>query len=253
MSDSGDSPQHDEEKKEEEIEESESESNEEIDITEESDNSNEIDEKSIFIGNLSYDANEEDLKHIFEEIGTVVQIKIPRRPNGQLKGVAFVLFENKEIAEEAVKKFDGSEILNRKAFIKLASEPHSPPANKSNSADYRFKSNKFHNRYNDRYDKYNDRYRNTRQEYEYDNIINDRRQYYARSKHFSDYSDDYDDYYRRQRPFDANYKPRYNNVQHGRRDSRKPYREGRKYSRSSYNRNPPIDPRDFQPPPGERH
>eukprot|EP01080_Neovahlkampfia_damariscottae_P000990 gene990-9896_t len=64
----------------------------------------EIDENfSIFISNLSFQTNENDLTEIFEKCGNINQIKIPVFPDsGKSRGIAYVVFEDLESVENAL-------------------------------------------------------------------------------------------------------------------------------------------------------
>ena len=60
--------------------------------------------ENIFVGNVPYDASEKGLKEIFEEFGTIKNIKIPTDwKTGQKKGHAFIQYEEPEMAKLAVK------------------------------------------------------------------------------------------------------------------------------------------------------
>ena len=60
--------------------------------------------ENIFIGNVPYDATDQGLKEIFEEFGTIKNIKIPFDwKTGQKRGHAFIQYEEPEMAKLAVK------------------------------------------------------------------------------------------------------------------------------------------------------
>ena len=49
---------------------------------------------SIFVGNLSYEVSEQDLKEVFAEYGSVRQVKlITDRDTGRMRGFGFVWLE----------------------------------------------------------------------------------------------------------------------------------------------------------------
>jgi RNA recognition motif-containing protein len=62
--------------------------------------------KRIFIGNLAYDNTEDSLKEHFEKCGAVESVKVATfEDSGKCKGFAWVVFEELEAAQHAVKGF----------------------------------------------------------------------------------------------------------------------------------------------------
>jgi len=65
---------------------------------------NNDDNENIFVGNVPYNATDKAIKEIFEEFGTIKNIKIPCDwKTGQKKGHAFIQYEEPEMAKLAVK------------------------------------------------------------------------------------------------------------------------------------------------------
>ena len=59
----------------------------------------------IYVGNLSYEMTEEDLKTEFSQFGTVTDVKVIKDYNtGQSKGFAFVSFSNEDEMEKSLEK-----------------------------------------------------------------------------------------------------------------------------------------------------
>lgn len=57
---------------------------------------------TIFVGGLSFDAGEEDVKQFFSEFGTITTVRIPvHSDTGRKKGMAFVEFESPTAAQAA--------------------------------------------------------------------------------------------------------------------------------------------------------
>jgi len=76
----------------------------------------------IYVGNLSYQSNEQDLEGLFSQFGNIVNINvIIDRETGRSKGFGFVEFDGKEGAEGAV-SLDGSEFQGRKIRVNIAKE-----------------------------------------------------------------------------------------------------------------------------------
>ena len=76
---------------------------------------------NLYIGNLSYNVKEGDLKSVMEEYGTVASVKlIMDRETRRSKGFAFVEMPNDEEAQRAIKELNGAEYVNRTMVVKEA-------------------------------------------------------------------------------------------------------------------------------------
>jgi nucleolin len=74
----------------------------------------------VFVGSLSYDSNEEDLRQFFADCGRVVDVRIPVfADSGRPRGIAFVEFESDEAANKACEK-DGMDLQGRQLKINIA-------------------------------------------------------------------------------------------------------------------------------------
>ncbi len=68
----------------------------------------------IYVGNLSYDATEEDVKKTFEEFGTVEAVKIiTDRYSGRSKGFGFVTMPEEGEAKAAIDGLNGKNMMGR--------------------------------------------------------------------------------------------------------------------------------------------
>ena len=75
----------------------------------------------IYVGNLSYDATEEDLKKVFEEFGEIESVKIiTDRYSGRSKGFGFVGMPNEEEAKAAIDALNGKEMMGREIKVNEA-------------------------------------------------------------------------------------------------------------------------------------
>jgi len=75
----------------------------------------------LFVGNLPYQATEEDLRTHFAQVGAPTQIVRPLdRETGRARGFAFVEYAERGPAEEAIKKFDGQLFLGRPLAVSEA-------------------------------------------------------------------------------------------------------------------------------------
>lgn len=70
--------------------------------------------RSVFVGNIPYEATEEKLKDIFAEVGPVVSFKLVfDRETGKPKGYGFCEFKDQETALSAMRNLNGFEIAGR--------------------------------------------------------------------------------------------------------------------------------------------
>ena len=78
-------------------------------------------ETKIYVGNLSYDTTEDDLRTLFAQAGTVASVALIKdRDTGQSKGFAFVEMSNQSEAEKAIQTFNGYTLSNRPLKVNLA-------------------------------------------------------------------------------------------------------------------------------------
>ena len=69
---------------------------------------------NIYVGNLAYRTNEDDLRREFERFGTVNRVDIiSDRETGRSKGFGFVEMENSDEANAAIQALDGASIGER--------------------------------------------------------------------------------------------------------------------------------------------
>jgi cold-inducible RNA-binding protein len=78
-------------------------------------------ETRIYVGNLSYETTEDDLRTLFAQAGTVSSVALIKdRDTGQSKGFAFVEMSNQSEAEKAIQTFNGYTLSNRPLKVNLA-------------------------------------------------------------------------------------------------------------------------------------
>jgi RNA recognition motif-containing protein len=69
---------------------------------------------NIYVGNLQYELNEDELRSVFEEYGSVESAKIiSDRETGRSKGFGFVEMSDDSAAQEAINDLDGAEVSGR--------------------------------------------------------------------------------------------------------------------------------------------
>lgn len=77
--------------------------------------------KSIYVGNLSHNATEEDLRDAFGEFGTVANVSIVKdRETGRSRGFAFVEMPNNGEASTAIQGLNLKEISGRAVTVNEA-------------------------------------------------------------------------------------------------------------------------------------
>ena len=75
----------------------------------------------LFVGNLSFNATQEQLQDLFAAHGTVVEIDVIKdKLSGRPRGFAFVSMETKEAADAAVQALNGKEIDGRALTVNEA-------------------------------------------------------------------------------------------------------------------------------------
>lgn len=81
---------------------------------------------TIYVGNLSFQATEDDIKEVFAEYGTVSRISLPMdRETGRKRGFAFVDLSSDAEEDSAIDALDGAEWLGRELKVNKA-KPKEP-------------------------------------------------------------------------------------------------------------------------------
>jgi len=76
---------------------------------------------NIYVGNLSYEVAEEDLKQAFEGFGQVESVNIIKdRYSGESRGFGFVEMSDKAEAESAIEGLNGKELKGRSLNVNEA-------------------------------------------------------------------------------------------------------------------------------------
>ena len=69
---------------------------------------------SIYVGNLAYEIQREDLNEVFNDYGNVTRVYVPKdRETGLSRGFAFVEMESEVNETKAIKALDGAEWMDR--------------------------------------------------------------------------------------------------------------------------------------------
>ena len=70
--------------------------------------------KNIFVGNLSFSANEDAVRSMFEAYGSVDRVNlVTDRETGQARGFGFVEMSNSAEADRAIAELNGSQLDGR--------------------------------------------------------------------------------------------------------------------------------------------
>ena len=76
---------------------------------------------NIYVGNLSYDVTENELRQAFEAFGEVVSVKIISNTyNGRSKGFVFVEMPNNKDARSAINDMNNKDFKGRQIKVKTA-------------------------------------------------------------------------------------------------------------------------------------
>jgi len=87
---------------------------------------------NIYVGNLSYEVTEDDLKQMFEEYGSIVKtIIIKDRETGRSKGFGFVEMSEQEDGKKAIQELDGTSVKDRNIKVNEARPRKERPGRKS--------------------------------------------------------------------------------------------------------------------------
>jgi cold-inducible RNA-binding protein len=68
----------------------------------------------LFVGNLSFDTNELELRDVFGQSGEILEVKVVTdRETGRSRGFAFVEMSSAEDANKAISELNGRELAGR--------------------------------------------------------------------------------------------------------------------------------------------
>lgn len=99
--------------------------------------------KKLYVGNLSFKTTEAGLRDLFEQVGEVVEANlITDRDTGRSKGFGFVEMATDELAQEAIKRFNGFEFGDRALTVNEA-RPREERSNNSFGGGNRGNRNRY--------------------------------------------------------------------------------------------------------------
>lgn len=75
-------------------------------------------EFEVFVGGLDKDANEDDLKKVFGEVGEIIEVRLAKNPHTQKnKGFAFIRFATVEQAKKAVAELKNPQVKGKRCGV----------------------------------------------------------------------------------------------------------------------------------------
>ena len=78
-------------------------------------------EVKLYVGNMTYDTTDEQLRKMFTEAGTVVTVDVIKdRDTGTAKGFAFITMSSQADAANAISMFNGKEVGGRPLTVNTA-------------------------------------------------------------------------------------------------------------------------------------
>jgi RNA recognition motif-containing protein len=78
----------------------------------------------LYVGNLSYNTSEDQLRDLFSQAGTVASVALIKdRESGRSKGFAFVEMSSQTEAEKAIQMFNGYSLEDRALKVNPARPP----------------------------------------------------------------------------------------------------------------------------------
>lgn len=85
--------------------------------------------QSIYVGNLPYDATDEQLLAVFERYGRVLRAQVMTdQVTGKSRGFGFVRMPHFEDAEEAIMSLNGADFRGRRLRVNSANEDSNKPS-----------------------------------------------------------------------------------------------------------------------------
>lgn len=82
--------------------------------------------KTIFVGDLSYFCNEEDLCALFSPYGRIITVRVRRGVTGESLMHGFIALESPEAAQRAIGDLDGIEFMGRNMRVQRSSDSQRP-------------------------------------------------------------------------------------------------------------------------------
>ena len=94
-------------------------------------------ETKLYVGNLSYETTEDELRSLFTQMGTVNEVALIKdRDTGSSKGFAFVTMGSQEDANKAIEQLNGKSMGNRDLTVNMARPREERPRSNDGGGGY---------------------------------------------------------------------------------------------------------------------
>jgi RNA recognition motif-containing protein len=99
---------------------------------------------NIYVGNLSYDVSEENLRQAFESFGQVTSARIIKdKYSGQSRGFGFVEMPEPTQAQAAINSLNGKELMGKQISVNEARPRHDQGRTGGGRMDYSGRKNRY--------------------------------------------------------------------------------------------------------------
>jgi RNA recognition motif-containing protein len=103
---------------------------------------------NIYISNLSFDVQDEDLKNFFVPYGEVTSAKvITDRETGRSRGFGFVEMTDETASKKAIAELDGTTVENRTISVSVAKPKEDRPSRGGGGSGFNNRNSYNENRY----------------------------------------------------------------------------------------------------------
>lgn len=75
-------------------------------------------DSKLYVGNISFECEEDDIFQIFSEVGNVGDVSLVRDDSGKNRGFGFVTMRTQEDAEKAISQLDGTPVKGRNIAVR---------------------------------------------------------------------------------------------------------------------------------------
>jgi RNA recognition motif-containing protein len=97
--------------------------------------------RSVFVGQVPFDATEEEIHEIFSSCGEINHVRIPRNEKGQSRGIAYVTFEKDDAVEYAL-KFNKASFKKQTIIVQRSNPAKGERIKKKHEAESKKKTGK---------------------------------------------------------------------------------------------------------------
>lgn len=95
-------------------------------------------DNKLFVGNLAWETNEDDLKQHFSQFGNVDSAEVMRdKFTGRARGFGFVIMSTPEEAQAAIEKTEGVEFMGRPLKVNIARPREDTPPERRSFGGFR--------------------------------------------------------------------------------------------------------------------